>query len=154
MTNDPHAMAGKGTSNNLKSRQMAGVRTRHTAPEIAVRRALHSRGFRFRLHRRDLPGRPDIVLVRHKTAVFVHGCFWHGCTVCDRGTRRPKSNAGFWSAKLAANRDRDARNARDLAQLGWRVAVIWECETRNAERLSEALDRLFACVPSLRLDDG
>ena len=125
-----------------KSRQMARVRTQHTAPEIAVRRAMHARGLRFRLHRRDLPGRPDVVLPKHQVAVFVHGCYWHGCSMCDRGTRRPKTNVGFWSAKLDENQRRDARNVAALKNLGWRVAAIWECETRDPGRLAVALDRL------------
>ena len=90
-----------------KRRQMAKVKTQNTAPEIAVRRAMHAGGLRFRLHRQDLPGRPDIVLSRHRTAVFVHGCYWHGCVMCDRGVRRPRTNVGFWSAKLDENRRRD-----------------------------------------------
>ncbi len=154
---------------SLKGRQMAAVRTQHTAPEIAVRKAMHARGLRFRLHRRDLPGRPDIVLAKHRTAVFVHGCFWHGCTLCDRGTRRPKSNAGFWSAKLDENRRRDARNTADLTRLGWHVVVVWECETRipgrldhgrlgpdrlGPDRLGEVLDRILSYVPSTGLNDG
>jgi DNA mismatch endonuclease (patch repair protein) len=148
------SMAGLITTASLKGRQMAAVRTQHTAPEIAVRKAMHARGLRFRLHRRDLPGRPDIVLVKHQTAVFVHGCFWHGCALCDRGTRRPKSNAGFWSAKLDENRRRDDRNTAALTQLGWHVSVIWECETRSPDRLAETLDRILTFVPSMQPNGG
>ena len=146
--------SAQGSMASLKGRQMAAVRTQHTAPEIAVRKAMHARGLRFRLHRRDLPGRPDIVLAKHRTAVFVHGC-----TLCDRGTRRPKSNAGFWSAKLDENRRRDARNTAELTRLGWRVVVVWECETRipgrlGPDRLGEVLDRILSYVPSTGLNDG
>lgn len=148
------SMTGLSGTVSLKGRQMAAVRTQHTAPEVAVRKAMHARGLRFRLHRRDLPGRPDIVLAKHRTVVFVHGCFWHGCTVCDRGTRRPKSNAGFWSAKLDENRRRDDRNTAELTRLGWRVPVVWECETRDSDKLAEALDRILNFVPSKRLNDG
>lgn len=136
-----------------KRRQMAEVKTQHTAPEMTVRRAMHARGLRFRLHRRDLPGRPDIVLPKHQTAVFVHGCYWHGCVMCDRGIRRPKTNAEFWSAKLAENRRRDDGNITALKGLGWQVSIIWECETRNPETLCEALDRLPFLVPSKRHHD-
>jgi DNA mismatch endonuclease (patch repair protein) len=148
------SMAGLSVAASLKRRQMAAVRTQHTAPEIAVRKAMHARGLRFRLHRRELPGCPDIVLAKHRTAVFVHGCFWHGCVECDRGIRRPKSNAGFWSAKLDENRRRDTRNTADLMLLGWRVAVVWECETRKPDTLAAALDRILTVVPSKRLNDG
>jgi DNA mismatch endonuclease (patch repair protein) len=132
-----------------KRLQMGSVKTRHTAPEMVVRRAIHACGLRFRLHRRDLPGRPDIVLSRHRIAVFVHGCFWHGCVMCDRGLRRPKSNVAFWSAKLDENRCRDDRNIEALKGLGWHIAVIWECETRNPETLAGALDRLRILMPSM-----
>ena len=125
-----------------KSHQMARVRTRNTAPEMAVRRAMHGLGLRFQLHRHNLPGRPDIVLPKHALAVFVHGCYWHGCVMCDRGIRRPKTNAVFWSAKLAENQARDTRNIEALQQFGWRVGVIWECETRNPPQLAQTLDDL------------
>ena len=130
---------------DARSRLMARVRSSHTAPEMAVRRALHARGFRYRLHRNDLPGRPDIVLSHHRLAIFVHGCFWHGCTQCDRGLRRPKNNVTFWSSKLEQNRARDERNVMALEALGWRVAIVWECDTRDHERLQAALDRLMLC---------
>jgi DNA mismatch endonuclease (patch repair protein) len=137
----------------VKRRQMADVKTQHTAPEIAVRRALHARGLRFRLHRRDLPGRPDIVLPGHRTVVFVHGCYWHGCVMCDRGIRRPKTNVAFWSAKLDENRRRDDRDVAVLQGLGWRVCIIWECDTRDPERLAETLDRIHLPVPGRRHRD-
>ena len=131
---------------SVKSAQMARVRTRNTAPEMTVRRALFGLGLRFRLHRRDLPGRPDIVLPRFKAAIFVHGCYWHGCTMCDRGVRRPKTNTAFWSAKLEENRRRDQRNQADLRALGWHPAVIWECEARTPGTLRTALDRILSGV--------
>jgi DNA mismatch endonuclease, patch repair protein len=131
-----------------RSRQMARVRAQNTAPELAVRRGLHARGLRFRLHRRDLPGCPDIVLPRHRVALFVHGCFWHGCFHCDRGRRRPMSNRAFWDAKLDENVARDARNGHALRELGWRVIVVWECETRDRARLDTTLDRIAASVSS------
>jgi DNA mismatch endonuclease (patch repair protein) len=131
---------------------MAQVRTKDTAPEMAVRLALHAKGLRYRLHRKDLPGRPDVVFPRYRLAVFIHGCFWHGCPACDRGLRRPKSNAGFWKAKLAANQARDARNISALKELGWRVVVIWECTIRDENRLAKAIDELVLTCESARHD--
>jgi DNA mismatch endonuclease, patch repair protein len=111
-----------------RSALMARVRSKDTAPERFVRSALHAAGFRFRLQRRDLPGRPDIVLPRFRLAVFVHGCFWHGHN-CRRGAA-PSSNIEFWSAKLQRNKTRDAQAQAALADLGWRIVVIWECELK------------------------
>src|SRR5947209_357896 len=114
---------------------MSQVPGRNTSPEMLVRRALHRLGFRYRLHRRDLPGTPDIVLPGRGTVIFVHGCFWHGHPACRRAVR-PTSNARFWKDKLDGNIRRDHRNRQALEALGWRVQTIWECETR-----SEELDR-------------
>ncbi len=109
---------------------------------MAVRRALHRMGYRFRLHRRDLPGRPDLVLPRHRTVIFVHGCFWHGHDACC-GNRTPKSYTDYWLPKLQRNRERDLENKAALKTLGWRVVVIWECETRKPATLDEVLrDRM------------
>jgi len=114
---------------------MSGIRGRDTKPELAVRRYLHARGFRFRLHVRELPGRPDIVLPRHRTAVFVHGCFWHRHAGC-RFAYTPKSRQEFWLPKLEGNAARDARNEERLRDLGWRVELVWECEA-TPERLDQ-----------------
>ncbi|MGE0134655.1 MAG: very short patch repair endonuclease [Dehalococcoidia bacterium] len=105
---------------------MAAVRGKDTAPEIRVRRALHAAGYRFRLHLRNLPGRPDVVLPRHRMAVFVHGCFWHGHG-CERA-KRPATNSDYWDAKRARNVQRDKNAQRDLRAQGWRIAVIWTCQ--------------------------
>ena len=113
---------------------MARVRGRDTGPELAVRRLLTRQGVRYRLHRADLPGRPDMALGPRRLAIFVHGCFWHGHD-CPRGARKPKQNAAFWEAKLARNVARDAGNIDTLAALGWRSLVVWECELRDAPRL-------------------
>lgn len=123
----------------VRSRMMATVRGRDTRPELAVRRALHARGFRYRLHCKELPGCPDVVLPRHRLAIFVHGCFWHSHN-CRRG-RRPSSNTGFWDAKLARNveRDRQAQNA--LRAAGWDVEVLWECSL--AAGVERVLTRLI-----------
>src|SRR6218665_568865 len=106
----------------VRSRQMASIRSSNTRPEIAVRRALHAKGLRFRLHRKDLPGKPDIVLPRHRLAVFVHGCFWHQHPGC-RLASKPKSRHDYWEPKLAGNVARDFRATGQLEALGWRVAV-------------------------------
>lgn len=117
---------------------MAGIRGRDTLPEMRVRRYLHAAGLRFRLHSRRLPGRPDVVLPRHKAAVFVHGCFWHRHPGCPYATT-PSTREAFWSSKFEANVARDARTANDVRVAGWTPLVIWECETARAE----ALDALF-----------
>jgi DNA mismatch endonuclease (patch repair protein) len=123
-----------------RSALMSRVRARDTTPELCVRRLLHAMGFRFRLHAAELPGRPDIVLPRHETAIFVHGCYWHRHARCRRATT-PVANRSFWLEKFAANRRRDRRNARRLARAGWRVLVVWECQTREPEQLARRLAR-------------
>ncbi|KQT83117.1 endonuclease [Aurantimonas sp. Leaf443] len=120
---------------------MAKVRGKNTKPELVVRRALHALGLRFRLHRRDLPGRPDIVLPRHRLAIFVHGCFWHRHEGC-RMASTPKTRRDFWEAKFEANVQRDRRNLETLQELGWRPEIVWECESRKAD----LPDRLQAIV--------
>lgn len=121
-----------------RSRMMAAVRGKDTRPELAVRSALFRAGYRYRLHRRDLPGSPDIVLPRYRTAVFVHGCFWHGHD-CRRG-RRPASNVAFWNTKLDGNVARDRANYAALKAAGWTVAIIWQCSAaRDTERLLRRL---------------
>jgi DNA mismatch endonuclease (patch repair protein) len=112
---------------------MAAVRGKDTVPERLVRSALFALGFRFRLHRRDLTGAPDIVLPRFKVAVFVHGCFWHGHN-CRRG-RRPTSNVGFWNRKLGGNVKRDRRNYTALRAAGWKVFIVWECSIAAGIRM-------------------
>ncbi|MCC6929817.1 MAG: DNA mismatch endonuclease Vsr [Gemmatimonadaceae bacterium] len=109
-----------------RSRMMAGIGGKDTAPELIVRRFLHRAGLRFRLHRRDLPGRPDLVLTRFCVAVLVHGCFWHRHPGCRFATT-PSTNTGFWRAKFAANVARDRRTLRELRRRGWRPIVVWEC---------------------------
>lgn len=119
-------------------RRMLAVRRRDTAPELSVRSLLHAMGHRFRLHRRDLPGTPDIVLPGHRKIVLVHGCFWHGHEGCRRAIM-PINNAGTWVAKIEGNRRRDKKNLDALSALGWDVLVVWECEIRDASRLEECL---------------
>jgi len=112
---------------------MSRIRGRDTAPERLVRSTLHRAGYRFRLHRKDLPGRPDIVLPKYRTVVFVHGCFWHRHSRC-RFAYTPKSRVAFWNAKFAANVERDRHNVRELKRLGWRVVTVWECQAASAPR--------------------
>ena len=122
-----------------RSAMMAGIRGKDTKPEIVVRRFLHRSGFRFRLHRKDLPGRPDIVLPRYRTVVEVRGCFWHRHEDCPFAYV-PKSNRDFWLAKFSSNRERDSRNLRRLRDLGWHVIEVWECELNDDEVLSRLPD--------------
>lgn len=121
-----------------RSALMARVRSGDTAPELFVRRTLHRLGYRFRLHRKDLPGTPDIVLPSRKSVIFVHGCFWHRHKNC-RDASMPKTRVEFWRDKFRENVERDRRNVQDLHDLGWRVLIIWECETTN-EDLETRLD--------------
>jgi DNA mismatch endonuclease (patch repair protein) len=108
---------------------MAGIRGKNTQPELLIRRHLHAQGLRFRLFRKDLPGRPDIVLPRWGVVVFAHGCFWHGHRGCTM-FRMPKTRAEFWSDKISGNAERDAASTQKLLNAGWRVAIVWECSLR------------------------
>lgn len=123
-----------------RSAVMRRVRGRDTAPEMRVRRALRALGLGYRLGGCGLPGRPDVVMAGRRTAVFVHGCFWHGHD-CARGARRPKQNAEYWSAKIGRNRERDERNREALEAAGWRVVTLWECDLKGdlVARLAGAL---------------
>lgn len=112
---------------------MSRIRGRDTKPELLVRKGLHALGLRFRLHRRDLPGSPDIVLVRHRTAIFVHGCFWHGHS-CSY-FRMPMTRTNFWTKKISGNKRRDGAAMKALIGDGWRVVVVWECALRRTGRL-------------------
>lgn len=115
-----------------RSQMMAGIHGKNTKPELIVRRMLFAAGYRFRLHRRDLPGAPDIVMPGRKVAIFVHGCFWHMHQGC-RYAKMPSTRPGFWTAKLEANVERDSRAVDELLALGWRVLCVWECSTRRIE---------------------
>lgn len=131
-------------SPETRSYNMSRIRGRDTKPEMLIRRGLHARGFRFRLHARDLPGRPDLVFPRRRAVILIHGCFWHGhdCPMF----RLPASRADFWQTKIEATRARDARAADALAEAGWRQLTIWECAVRGPARrtVSETLD-VCAC---------
>jgi len=126
-----------------RSAVMRRVKGRNTTPELKVRRALTALGARYRLHRADLPGKPDIVMPGRRLAIFVHGCFWHGHD-CARGARVPKANRDYWVGKIAGNRARDARSRAALTALGWRVATIWECDLKDATALEARLRSLLA----------
>ncbi|MFI5269514.1 MAG: very short patch repair endonuclease [Chloroflexota bacterium] len=125
-----------------RSAIMRSVQSKNTGPELVVRRFLHRLGFRFRLHVKNLPGRPDIVLSKHRTAIFVHGCFWHahGCKI----GQPPKSRPEFWEPKLRRNRERDAANEIALARLGWNVLTVWQCETQRPEEMKAKLAALLS----------
>jgi DNA mismatch endonuclease (patch repair protein) len=125
-----------------RSRVMAAIRGKDTRPEMLVRRLLHSMGYRFRLHRRDLPGTPDIVLPGRRKVIFVHGCFWHGHRGCRFATR-PATRPQFWAEKIDRNQRRDRIAVVRLRRLGWSVATIWECSLRRPERLTARLHRFL-----------
>lgn len=117
---------------------MASVKRKDTKPEIIVRKILHSMGYRYRLHRKDLPGLPDIVLPKYHKVIFVHGCFWHGHEGCRRA-KLPETNREFWEEKIRKNVERDRDNYTKLVELGWQPIIIWGCEVRDFEKLRERL---------------
>lgn len=129
-------------SKSKRSWVMSRIGSKNTAPEKRVRSMLHAMGYRFRLHRKELPGKPDITLAKHKTVIFVHGCFWHRHENCSKN-RLPKSNVDFWRNKFEKNVERDERVVRDLRALGWRVEIIWECETVDEAALESRLKSIF-----------
>ncbi len=137
-------------SKEHRSWNMSRIRASDTQPERVVRSLLHSQGLRFRLHRRSLPGSPDIVLPKHRTAIFVHGCFWHRHPGC-RFAYTPRSNVAFWKQKFAANVERDRKVTAALRRLGWRVLTIWECEAANERSLAVLSRRLSAQFTRERL---
>lgn len=117
---------------------MSRIRARDTKPEIILRKMVHGMGYRFRLHCRELPGSPDVVLPRHRKVIFVHGCFWH-MHHCRYGRVRPATNPEFWAKKRQGNVDRDRRNTKALRAMGWKVLVVWECWTRDVPKLERRL---------------
>jgi DNA mismatch endonuclease, patch repair protein len=127
-----------------RSKNMAAIRSKDMKPELAVRKLAHGLGFRFRLHRKDLPGKPDLVFPKYKAIIFVHGCFWHqhSAEKCLDG-KQPKTNSGYWTPKLARNVERDAINRASLEKEGWRVLVIWECETRKLDVLASKIGQFL-----------
>ena len=115
-----------------RSRNMSAIKSKNTKPEIAVRKLLYSMGYRFRLHRKDLPGSPDIVLPKYKTVIFVHGCFWHRHENCKYAST-PKTRQEFWEAKFRENINRDKLNQENLSSKGWKIIVVWECEIKDKD---------------------
>lgn len=126
-------------SREKRSWLMGRVKGRDTKPEVLVRSMIHRMGFRFRLHRKDLPGKPDIVLPKYKKAVFIHGCFWHGHKGCSRAAR-PTSNVDFWNRKIDGNIKRDANAQKELRGMGWKILVIWQCRIRDMAALQKRLE--------------
>jgi DNA mismatch endonuclease (patch repair protein) len=136
-----------------RSAVMARVRSRDTGPELALRKALTALGARYRLHRKDLPGSPDVVMPGRRLVFFVHGCFWHGHD-CHRGARVPKANRDYWLAKVARNRARDAAAVETLVAGGWRVETLWECQMKDSEALRIQLAALLAQAAAERRTPG
>ena len=122
-----------------RSRNMSAIKSKNTKPEIRVRKILHSMGYRFRLHSKDLPGSPDIVLPKYKTVIFVHGCFWHRHENCKYAST-PKTRQEFWEAKFRENINRDKLNQENLSLKGWKIIIVWECEIKDKDF---GLNRLF-----------
>ena len=130
-------------SPEIRRRTMQAVKSKDTSPELCVRRLLHSLGFRYSLHRKDLPGCPDLVFRSRKKVILVHGCFWHGHE-CPRGARVPKSNIEYWIDKVKRNRQRDSLAKRQLTAAGWGVLVVWECQLKDRAPLSKMLRRFLS----------
>ncbi len=126
-----------------RSRNMSAIKSKNTKPEIKVRKVLHSMGYRFRLHSKDLPGSPDIVLPKYKTVIFVHGCFWHRHENCKYASN-PKTRQEFWNKKFKENIKRDSEIQEKIKNLDWRSVVIWECETKNMENLRDKIIDVFS----------
>lgn len=125
-------------SKETRSFNMSRIRDKDTKPEMAVRSLVHGMGYRYRLHRKDLPGKPDLVFRSRKKVIFVHGCFWH-LHDCANGRVQPSTRSEFWAKKRGDTAKRDRRNVRQLEEMGWSVLTVWECEVRNAEKLRENL---------------
>jgi DNA mismatch endonuclease (patch repair protein) len=121
---------------------MAAIRSKDTKPEMAVRRFLFQNGLRFRLHAEALPGKPDLIFPSRRVALFVHGCFWHGCRKCIDGKRKIKSNSEYWTQKISGNKLRDSRQKKALRRAGWKPLTIWECEVPTPERLQALFEAI------------
>jgi DNA mismatch endonuclease, patch repair protein len=125
-----------------RSRIMRAVKGKNTTPELVVRRLVFGAGYRYRLHRKDLPGKPDLVFPRLRKIIFVHGCFWHAHT-CARGARIPQNNRQYWVQKIQRNAIRDRKNRAALKKLGWEVHIIWECELKDVGKLQSGIGRFL-----------
>lgn len=128
---------------------MAAIRAKDTKPELIIRRIVHAYGYRYRLHRKDLPGKPDLVFGPRRKVIFVHGCFWHGC---ERpgclDARRPKSNIGYWNPKIEGNKARDQKHQEMLLSAGWKVLIVWDCETKDMTELERRITTFLADHPA------
>jgi DNA mismatch endonuclease (patch repair protein) len=131
-------------SQQVRSFNMSRIRSSNTKPEMIVRSCLHRMGYRFRLHRKELPGKPDIVLPKHRKIILVHGCFWHGHGCKVGGAKPPSSNESYWADKLRRNAERDERHRAELMNLGWEVHIVWECSTQDREKLTAALSAFLS----------
>ena len=129
---------------------MSRISGKNTKPEILVRSLLHRMGYRFRLHEKNMPGKPDIVLPKHKKVIFVHGCFWHGHENCPR-SKRPSTNVEFWNKKINGNIERDKKNIKSLERLGWETLIIWTCEIKNEDALKH---KLTSFMETSKLEQG
>jgi len=125
-----------------RSRIMRAVKSRDTAPEMTVRRLVYSMGYRYRLHRKDLPGKPDLTFQSRHKVIFIHGCFWHGHD-CKRGARVPKNNREYWETKITRNMERDSRHDEVLRREGWRILIVWECQIKEQAALVERIRRFL-----------
>jgi DNA mismatch endonuclease (patch repair protein) len=137
----------------VRRRTMQAVKSKDTAPEMTVRRLVHGMGYRFRLHRRDLPGKPDLVFASSHKAIFVHGCFWHGHS-CARGARVPKNNRDYWIMKIERNQRRDRKALSALKSAGWETTVLWECQLGDQRRLQRRLVAFLAKGRSIKSGDN
>jgi len=136
-----------------RSERMARIKSKNTQPELRVRKLAHAMGYRFRLHRHDLPGSPDLTFPSRGKVIFVHGCFWHAHANC-KTANRPKSRRAYWDTKFKRNRDRDAADRRALSRLGWQSLVIWECETKKVPLLERRLAGFLGPPQGLLLSEG
>lgn len=130
-----------------RSEVMSKIRSKNTKPEILIRKALFAKGFRYRINDNKLPGKPDVVLPKYKTIIFIHGCFWHRHDGC-KYAYTPKTNTDFWIEKIMANKERDIVNQSKLESMGWKVLTIWECEIRQKDKIPALIDRLSAIIKS------
>ena len=126
-----------------RSYNMSKIKCKDTKPEIVVRSLVHRMGYRYSLHRKDLPGKPDLVLVKHRKIIFVHGCFWHQHN-CRKGHSIPVTRKKFWQTKRQGNKDRDRRNLKKLRQLGWNVLTVWECQIKDVGKLTQRIRKFLA----------
>lgn len=134
----------------VRRRTMQAVKSKDTAPELTVRRLVHGMGYRFRLHRKDLPGKPDLVFPRLRKVLFVHGCFWHGHE-CARGARVPVQNRDYWIQKIARNKERDKRAQGALKAIGWTCLALWECEIKDADAVMKIIKRFLGRASTANL---